>query len=153
MKRLLYWLMLGVLLAGILAGCAAPAPEVIEKEVEVTRVVEVEKEVEVPAEVQTWELVSPAGALNIEPLELASRISTLEGKTVGLKWNSKPNGNLVLDRIAELLIEQVPNVTVLKFYELEPTTVPQSASAEIANEKAEIIASYNPDIVIASQCD
>jgi prophage tail gpP-like protein len=129
MKNLLYWLMLGVLLAGTLAGCAAPAPEVIEKEVEVTRVVEVEKEVEVPSAVQKWELVNPTGAIAIEPMEIAARLTTLEGKTVGLKWNSKPNGNLILDRIAELLTEQVPGVKILKFYELEPTTVPKSPNS------------------------
>jgi hypothetical protein len=84
---------------------------------------------------------------------LAARLTTLEGKTVGLKWNEKPNGNIVLDRIAELLTQQVKGVKILKFYELEPTTVPQSASQDDSNRKAAIIAKYKPDIVIGSQCD
>lgn len=105
------------------------------------------------SEVREWELVNPAGVLSITPIEIASRISTLEGKTVGLKWNGKPNGDLFLDRVAELLTKQVPGVKIVKFYEVEPTTVPQSSTQEIAKAKAQIIAKYKPDIVIGSQCD
>ena len=102
---------------------------------------------------QDWELVNPAGATKIETIALAPRIDTLEGKTVGLKWNEKPNGNLFLDRVAELLIEKVPGVKVVKFYDAEPTTVPQSANVEAAAQKARRIAKYKPDIVIGSQGD
>jgi hypothetical protein len=102
---------------------------------------------------QNWELLNPAGAIKVVPIKMAARISTLEGKTVGLKWNQKPNGNIFLDRVAELLQEKVPGVKIVKFYELEPTTVPQSANMEVAAQKAKIIAKYKPDIVIGSQCD
>jgi hypothetical protein len=61
MKKVLRWLMLGVLLTAVLAGCAAPAPEVIEKEVEVTRVVEKEVEVSIPEAEREWELLNPEG--------------------------------------------------------------------------------------------
>lgn len=101
----------------------------------------------------TWELVNPEGVIAIKPIEIASRITSLEGKTVGLKWNGKPNGNLFLDRIAELLTKQVSGVKIVKIYEVEPTTVPQSASADVSKQKAQIIAKYKPDIVIGSQCD
>lgn len=84
---------------------------------------------------------------------MAPRISALEGKTVGLKWNVKPNGNLFLNRVAELLKEKIKDVKIIKFYEVEPTTVPQSTSQEVAKQKAQIIARYKPDIVIGSQCD
>lgn len=105
--------------------------------------------------VQDWELANPAGITAIKPIKMAPRLNvdTLAGKTIGLKWNQKPNGDIFLDRIAELLKEKVPNVKVLKFYELEPSTVPQSSNAEVARRKAEIIASYKPDIVIGVQCD
>jgi hypothetical protein len=103
--------------------------------------------------VQEWELVNPAGVISIKPIEMAPRIATLEGKTVGLKWNAKPNGNLFLDRVAELLTKQVKGIKIIKFYEVEPTTVPQSNSAAVAKAKAQIIAKYKPDIVIGSQCD
>lgn len=132
MKRRLLYAGLAALLAGLLA---APVPgRAAEK-------------------AQNWELVDPTGAIKVEPITLANRIGTLQGKTVGLKWNQKPNGNLFLDRVAELLKEQVPGVRIVKFYDVEPTTVPQSANMEVAAQKAQIIAKYKPDIVIGSQCD
>lgn len=103
--------------------------------------------------VQTWELVNPAGVIKVTPIKMAARINSLEGKTVGLKWNQKPNGNIFLDRIAELLKEKVPGVKIVKIYEVEPTTIPQSANLDVADQKAKLIAKYKPDIVIGSQCD
>ena len=103
--------------------------------------------------IQEWELVNPAGIMAVKPIEIASRISSLEGKTVGLKWNMKPNGNLFLDRVAQLLIQNVPGVKIIKFYEVEPSTVPQSGNVAETQRKAQIIAKYKPDIVIGSQCD
>ena len=102
---------------------------------------------------QVWELVNPAGAVKVVPMKLAARINSLEGKTIGLKWNEKPNGNIFLDRVAELLQEKVKNVKIVKFYEVEPKTVPQTANAGEAAMKAKLIAAHKPDIVIGSQCD
>ena len=103
--------------------------------------------------IQQWELVNPAGVIAIEPIKMAPRIVSLEGKTIGLKWNEKPNGNLFLDRIAELLTEKIPSAKIIKFYDVEPSTAPQSAHIEDSKRKAKIIASYKPDIVIGAQCD
>jgi len=103
--------------------------------------------------VQQWELVNPAGVIKITPIKIPPRINTLEGKTIGLKWNMKPGGNIFLDRVAELLKEKVPSAKIIKFYEVEPTTVPQSANMDVADQKARIIAKYKPDIVIGTQCD
>jgi len=102
---------------------------------------------------QDWEFVNPEGVVAVKPIEIASRLSSLEGKTVGLKWNTKPNGNLFLDRVAELLIQNVPGVKIIKFYEVEPSTVPQSGNVAETQRKAQIIAKYKPDVVIGSQCD
>jgi len=44
--------------------------------------------------VQTWELVNPAGVIKTVPIKMAARINTLEGKTIALKWNQKPNGQI-----------------------------------------------------------
>ena len=44
-----------------------------------------------------WELVNPAGVIKLAQIEPAARISSLDGKTVALRWNGKNNGNVVLD--------------------------------------------------------
>ena len=48
MKKYMYLLMLGAILVGLLAACAAPEPEIVE----VTRIVTEKEEVEVPVEVE-----------------------------------------------------------------------------------------------------
>lgn len=99
-----------------------------------------------------WELVNPAGARKIDPEEIAPRLTTLEGKTVALFWNSKPNGNLFLDRIAELLIEQVPDITVIKLWEVM-SSMESTSTNLLSSEQLEEIAQLSPDLVISSQCD
>jgi hypothetical protein len=156
MKKVLRCLMLGVLLTAVLAGCAAPAPEVIEKEVEVTRVVEKEVEVSIPEAEREWELVNPEGVIAPSPLgdiEINARPASLEGKTVMLHWNAKPNGDNVLNRVAELLTEQVQNITILKDWELIPEVAVNSGTPERSAENMAKIAEYKPDLVIGSQCD
>ncbi len=138
--------------AGLLAGCSQ-TPQIVKETVEIPVEVIKKETVVSPSAASQWELVNPEGVVSIEPMELAPRITSLEGKTVGLKWNTKPNGDLFLDRIAELLEENVPGVKIVKFYEVEPSTVPQSATHDDAKRKAQIIAGYKPDIVIGSQCD
>ena len=102
---------------------------------------------------QRWELVNPEGVVRIVSMNLPPRISTLEGKTVALRWNGKPNGNILLDRIAELLAEKVKNVKVVKAYEMVPETSQISHSTEKGQEYAKKLLSLNPDIVIAAQAD
>jgi hypothetical protein len=98
--------------------------------------------------VQEWELVNPAGAFKIVPLELAPRLASLEGKTVVLRWNAKPGGDFYLDRIAELLIKQVPSVKIIKAYEVDPSTRTANG-AELAKK----VAAFKPHLVISSQAD
>jgi hypothetical protein len=49
----------------------------------------------------------------VEPL--SARLTSLEGKTLGLVWNAKPNGDVALKRTGELISERVPGLTV-RFY-------------------------------------
>jgi len=50
-----------------------------------------------------------------EPDPLAPRLTSLEGKTLGLVWNAKPGGDVALKRAGKLIAERIPNVTV-RFY-------------------------------------
>lgn len=48
-------------------------------------------------------VLSPVAPANIKERPLAPRPETLQGKVVGLLWNGKPNADVVLGRIEELL--------------------------------------------------
>lgn len=64
----------------------------------------------------TIDVVSPtADKYGEGSFSLAPRLPSLEGKTLGLLWNAKANGDTALRRAAELLSERVPNLTV-KFF-------------------------------------
>jgi hypothetical protein len=47
--------------------------------------------------------------------QLAPRLPSLSGRTVGLVWNAKPNGDVALKRAGKLIQERVPDVKV-NFY-------------------------------------
>ena len=79
--------------------------------------------------------------------------TSLEGKTVVLRWNGKPNGDKLLTRVAELLTEQAPGVNIIKLWETDPDTAVSSDDAELSVQIAEKVAALTPDLVIASQCD
>ena len=103
--------------------------------------------------IQEWDLVNPEGRVKVEEMKLASRITTLEGKTVLLRWNGKPNGNIVLDRVAELLTERVKDIKIIKAYEVVPETSVISHGLEKGEAIAKRLLSSKPDLIIASQAD
>ena len=85
---------------------------------------------------QEWELVNPAGIIEKASVDPAKRIASLDGKTIALRWNSKHNGDVVLNRLAELLAKNAI-----------------SGTAAESERIAKAVASVKPDLVIASQCD
>ncbi len=102
---------------------------------------------------QAWEIINPAGTIEIKTARLAPRLTALEGKTVLLRWNFKHNGNHYLDRISELLAEKVPSAKVIKIYEIDRSTINQSGSLEDSSRLARVIADFNPDLVIGAHGD
>ena len=107
----------------------------------------------VKEKIQTWEIINPAGSIEIKTAELAPRLATLEDKTILLRWNFKHNGNHYLDRISELLAEQAPSAKVIKVYEMDRSTINQSGSLEDSSRLARAIADFNPDLVIGAHGD
>jgi hypothetical protein len=103
--------------------------------------------------IQEWELINPSGTIAITPVKPAPRISTLEGKTVVLRWNGKHNGNNFLDRVAELLAQRVPGAKVVKLYEVDKSTVKISGSNAESARIAKVIKNLKGDLVIGSQAD
>jgi hypothetical protein len=102
---------------------------------------------------QAWEIINPAGTIEMKAAKLAPRLDTLEGKTVLLRWNFKHNGNHYLDRISELLAEKVPSAKVIKVYETDRSTINQSGSIQDSARLAKGIAALKPDLVIGAHGD
>ncbi len=103
---------------------------------------------------QRWEILNPQGVIKIEPMEINLHPSTLEGKTVLLRWNGKHNGDKFLDHLAELLAQKVKGIKIVKSWEVAPETVdPISGSQERSMELMKKLAAFKPDLVIGSQAD
>ena len=69
----------------------------------------------------------------VDATPMAPRPSSLEGKSIGLVWNDKANGDVVLRRAGELIQKQIPSVT-LKFYSgalPTPTFIMEQAKREV----------------------
>lgn len=101
---------------------------------------------------QEWDLVTPAGVIKQAQVEPAKRITSLEGKTIALRWNGKNNGNVVLDRVAELLNQRYPTAKVVKTYTDSSLNTISGTSAN-SERIAQAVAAVKPDLVIASQGD
>jgi hypothetical protein len=104
--------------------------------------------------VQEWELLNPEGVIEIEPRKVNPHPPTLSGKTIVLRANGKHNSDKYLQRIAELLATQVKDIRIIKTWETAaPETFTTSQNPDISSRFAEKIASLQPNLVIASQCD
>ena len=61
----------------------------------------------------TLEVLDPTGVTIAKKKSLAPRLETLEGKKIGLVWNRKPNGDVLLDEIGKVLKERYPSVEAI----------------------------------------
>ena len=63
------------------------------------------------------EVMNPVAPVlgDVEATPPAPRPDSLEGKTIGLVWNGKANGDVALKRAGELIRRRIPDVS-LKFY-------------------------------------
>ena len=101
---------------------------------------------------QEWELVNPSGVIKLAQVEPAKRITSLDGKTVALRWNSKHNGDVVLDHLAELINKRYPSAKVVKTYTDKSLNTISGTPAN-SERIAKAVAAVKPDLVIASQGD
>jgi len=92
-------------------------------------------------------------AVSLGTIKINAHPTSLDGKTVVLRWNSKPNGDKYLTRVGELLTAQVKGIKVIKLWETDPSTAEISRSVEDCAKVADRIAALKPDLVIASQAD
>ncbi len=89
----------------------------------------------------------------VGPVKMNSHPASLEGKTVLLRWNGKYNGDKFLNRVGELILQQVKSVKIIKMWEMDKTTAAISKSAEVSKQVAANITKLKPDLVIAAQAD
>jgi hypothetical protein len=90
----------------------------------------------------------PAGSIKINP-----HPTSLDGKTVVLRWNSKPNGDVYLKYLAAQLAAKVPSAKIIKLWETDKDTAVISDSDDVSDQVTAKIANLKPDLVIAAQAD
>jgi len=95
----------------------------------------------------------------IGPVTMNPHPTSLEGKTVVLRWNGKDNGDVVLNYLAELLTQEGVK-EVIKLWEVDPDSAIISGKENVISmgmERSEIFAEeaaeLGADLVIASQAD
>lgn len=99
-----------------------------------------------------WEFLNPEGVRVSGTVKFNPRPANLAGKTVVLTWNGKPNGNVLLNRIAELLAGEVKDVTIVKLWEVFPSII-RTYSLERSEALAKAVFDHKADIAINSTCD
>jgi hypothetical protein len=100
-----------------------------------------------------WDLVNPEGTTQAQPFIVKPHTQSLENKTILFHWNAKHNGDIFLNKIADLLTEKVKCVKIIKAWEVAPETAVVSGNSKTSKEKARKLSAYKPDLSIASQCD
>ena len=100
---------------------------------------------------RTIQVYNPTGAVMAEEItNFSPRIDSFDGKRIGLLWNSKPNGDFYLNRVADLLSQKFPSSKIIKFYK---THAAETANPDKKSDAALDLIVQNADVVIAAQGD
>jgi len=86
-------------------------------------------------------VVSPLGEVTVEEGTMASRLDTLEGKTICLIWNGSFKSNVTLNVIAELLSKKYPTVKVIPYNEM-PRSFKAPAPGTTSPEQIALAAAF-----------
>jgi hypothetical protein len=62
-----------------------------------------------------WQLLNPEAEYETLAQGTAARLGDLRGKTIGLFWNGKPDGDVLLDAIGKLFRERLKRVEIIRF--------------------------------------
>lgn len=80
---------------------------------------------------KTISVLNPTAKATTGQREMAMRPPQLDGKVIGFLWNMKPNGDILLDRLAELLSQRFRLAQVLK---RDKPLASSGAPGEVLNE-------------------
>jgi hypothetical protein len=100
-----------------------------------------------------WRIVNPEGIVGLQKSTVNCHPRSLSRKTVVLYWNGKPNGDVFLNRIGELLRERVNDVKVIKAWEADPSTRQTDSNPSASQAVANRLAELKPDMVIGAPGD
>ena len=104
-------------------------------------------------QMQDWNLISPQGVVEKAELKPAPRLSSLEGKTIALRWNGKHNGDVLLEYLGDRLQKDYPTAKIIRTYKSDTSLNGVSGTDKESQRRAKVISALKPDLVIGSQCD
>jgi hypothetical protein len=90
-------------------------------------------------------VLDPTGERAPVERALMPRVESLAGKTIGLLDITKPRGDVFLDRLEALLVERVPDATVVRY---RKPTFTKNAPVDLRHE-----ISVTCDVVIEALAD
>jgi hypothetical protein len=102
--------------------------------------------------VQEWEVLNPEGVKFTQEVRINPHPPSLSDKTVVMTWNGKPNGDVFLNRVGELLLSRAKIGKLIKLWEVYPNLI-RTYSLPRSAELAGAAAGQHPDLVINSTCD
>jgi len=82
------------------------------------------------------EVLNPVADKPKRKFDLAPRLSSLSGKTIGLYWNGKPGGNVIRERTAQLLSQESEGI---RLKEYRPAALSMTGDVGISTEVLEAI--------------
>jgi hypothetical protein len=88
--------------------------------------------------------LDPVARSNIKEFPQASRLNSFDGKVLGILWNGKPNGDILLSRIQE---------TIAGRYRLAGTIWQQKPNVDMPGTAAVSKLASNADFIINGQGD
>ena len=84
-------------------------------------------------------VLDPTARANVVERVMADRVQSLNGKVIGLLWNSKPNGDLLLHRVTELLCERFKVADVVKRQRRSTVMPAYEAVVDSLAEEADVV--------------
>ena len=109
------------------------------------------------ADIKQWELVRPDGVVIIDPIKINAHPENLDGKNVVLRWSGKPNGDIMMKYVGELIKIDFPKANVIVSWADQPKTsllaAGWSANKKKSVKMAEAIRDLKPDLVVGGQGD
>jgi hypothetical protein len=99
-----------------------------------------------------WEVLNPEGVKLTKEFKIPPHPVSLTGKTVALIWDGKPNGDIILNKVGELLLTQAQIGKLIKLWEVFPNLI-RTYNLPRSAELARTVSTLKPDLVINSTCD